>query len=147
MKTVSYPKLLSRFKEILKSNSLKFTTQREAILRFCYNSKGHFTPEDLRNKIKEPKIGIATIYRTLALLEIEKIITSISFGVDGKKYEFGIKEHHDHMICDKCRKMIEFTDDKIEERQSVIANNHNFIIKWHILQIHGVCEECNKVAS
>ncbi|MGE4295219.1 MAG: Fur family transcriptional regulator [Campylobacterales bacterium] len=146
--TTSYEDLLERFKHLLKLSGLKYTQQREAILRTIYESEGHFTPEMLHQQVQQlfsdQKIGIATIYRTLSLLESEHIVTSISFGVSGKKYEFGMKQHHDHMICDKCGKMIEFVDETIEKRQAAIAKNHNFIITGHTLQIHGICEECQK---
>lgn len=146
--TTTYDDLLVRFKLLLRQNGLKQTQQRENILRTIYESSGHFTPEDLYAKVQKlfssDKIGIATIYRTLSLLESEKIVTSVSFGVNGKKYEFGMKEHHDHMICDKCGKMIEFLDETIEKRQNDIAKKHNFAITGHIMQIHGVCEACQK---
>lgn len=144
----TYEDLLTRFREILRRNGLKQTQQRENILHTIYSSDEHFTPEDLYAKVQQiypdQKIGIATVYRTLSLLEGEKIVTSVSFGVNGKKYEFGMREHHDHMICDVCGKMIEFVDDTIEKRQSAIAKKHNFLITGHIMQIHGVCQSCQK---
>lgn len=150
-KLVKYDELLERFREILRVNGLKQTQQRENILHTIYGFKGHFTPEDLYAKVQktypDQKIGIATIYRTLSLLESEKIVTSISFGVSGKKFEFGIREHHDHMICDRCGKMIEFMDETIEKRQNLIAKRYNFLISGHMMQIHGVCENCQQKES
>ena len=109
---ISYGTLLNRFKELLKADNLKFTRQREAILQTLYDHTGHFTPEELHRLIKEKnpelKTGIATVYRTLSLLEKAGIVTSISFGTQGKKYELGIKAHHDHIICTKCGKILEF---------------------------------------
>lgn len=146
--TVDYEELLDRFKEILKRNGLKYTQQRENILQAIYGNDEHFTPEELYAKVQklypDQKIGIATVYRTLSLLESEKIVTSVSFGVSGKKYECGMQEHHDHMICDKCQKMIEFVDETIEKRQSAIAKKHNFLITGHTMQIHGICQECQQ---
>ena len=72
-KTIEYDQLLSDFKALLKENSLKFTIQREVILQTLYNSDEHLTPESLHHLIQENypdlKTGIATIYRTLSLLE------------------------------------------------------------------------------
>jgi Fur family ferric uptake transcriptional regulator len=96
-RTVEYNKLLNDFKNLLKSNNLKFTIQREVILETLYNSDEHLSPEALYNLIqkKYPQLntGIATIYRTLTLLEESEIVTSLSFGAQGKKYELGAKEH------------------------------------------------------
>jgi len=142
-----YDGYLERFKELLKKNSLKFTKQREIILDTIFHSKGHFTPETLHKNIQQSckeKIGIATIYRTLSLLENENMVTSISFGVNGKMYEFGEKQHHDHMICDECGKIIEFCDEDIERLQERVAKLNNFRTISHIMQIHGICEECQK---
>ena len=100
---ISYAELLEKFKALLKSNALKFTKQRELILKFLYENKDHYTPEDIYMQLKQEypdiNIGIATIYRTLSLLEESDIVSSISFGSQGKKYELGLKKHHDHLIC------------------------------------------------
>lgn len=140
--------LLDDFKDILRKNGLKYTKQREAILETIFTSKTHFSSEDLHlsvaERFPELKTGIATVYRTLVLLEEEGIVTSVSFGTSGKKYEYGRKDHHDHMICDNCGKMIEFLDDTIELKQEEIAKQHKFKISGHSMQLHGLCETCQK---
>ena len=143
---ITYEKLLEKFKGILKNNSLKFTKQRELILKFLYKNEGHYTPEEIYMQFKREypdiNIGIATIYRTLTLLEESSIASSISFGVQGKKYELGLKKHHDHLICTHCGEIIEFYDDTIEERQKEIAKKFNFNMTDHTMKIIGLCENC-----
>ncbi|MDR1451967.1 MAG: transcriptional repressor [Helicobacteraceae bacterium] len=142
---------LARFSKILKAKELKYTRQREIILRAIAASKSHFIPEELRSKVVSEfggaHIGSATVYRTLALLEEAGIVTSVSFGASGKRYEFGLKAHHDHMICNACGKMIEFVDDEIENRQKAIAASHGFKIISHAMQIHGLCKGCQKAEN
>jgi len=132
---------------LLKENTLKFTKQRELVLKFLYENNGHFTPEDIYTLLKQQNpginIGIATVYRTLSLLETSKIASSISFGVQGKKYELGLKKHHDHLICVKCGEIIEFFDKTIEERQEDIAKQFNFQMTGHTMKIEGLCENCH----
>ena len=144
----NYDEVLQNFKQLLRSNNLKQTKQRELILETIYNNNGHFTPEDIYNLIKESspdiKLGIATVYRTLALLEEAGIVSSISFGAQGKKYEFGLKEHHDHLVCIQCGKIEEFIDDFIEKRQELIAKQHSFKMTGHIMKIVGICKTCQK---
>ncbi|MCD4667833.1 MAG: transcriptional repressor [Sulfurimonas sp.] len=145
-KTIEYEQLLNDFKALLKDNSLKFTIQREVILETLYNSDEHLTPESLHHLIQENftdlKTGIATVYRTLALLEDSNMVTSLSFGAQGKKYELGAKEHHDHMICTECGKITEFVDEEIEKRQHAIADSLGFKMSDHSMQIYGICKNC-----
>ena len=145
-KTVEYEQLLNNFKTLLKNNSLKFTIQREVILETLYKSDEHLTPESLhhliQNNFPDLKTGIATVYRTLALLEESNMVTSLSFGAQGKKYELGAKEHHDHMICTSCGNITEFVDEEIENRQDSIAAELGFKISDHSMQIYGICKNC-----
>ncbi len=148
IENMEYDSLLVRFKDILKQNNLKFTKQREVVLKTMYNNDEHFSPETLYMLVKEVypelNVGIATVYRTLNLLEDSDMVTSLSFGASGKKFELGNKPHHDHMICKKCDEIIEFEDDAIETRQEEIARQHNFRLTSHIMQLYGVCKKCQK---
>jgi len=143
---VSYSDVLDNFKKLLKANKLKYTKQRELILEIIYNNDGHFTPEDIYNLIKssypDVKLGIATVYRTLTLLEDANIVTSISFGAQGKKYEFGLGAHHDHLVCLQCGGIEEFFDETMEKLQEDIAKKFNFKMTSHIMKITGICSAC-----
>lgn len=145
-RTVEYTQLLEDFKTLIKKNNLKFTIQREVILETLYNSDEHLTPEELHRIIQEKypelKTGIATVYRTLSLLEDSNIVTSLSFGAAGKKYELGAKDHHDHLICTECGKITEFVDEDIEKRQHEITKELGFKMQDHSMQIYGICKEC-----
>lgn len=143
---IAYPLLLEDFQHLLKDNALKFTKQRELVLKFLYENEGHYTPEDIYTLLKQQypniTIGIATVYRTLSLLETSHIASSISFGVQGKKYELGLKKHHDHLICSKCGKIIEFYNETIEQIQEEVAKKFNFKMTDHTMKIVGLCENC-----
>jgi Fur family ferric uptake transcriptional regulator len=143
-----YEQLLDELKRVLKNNNLKYTKQREVILKTLYTHSGHHTPEEILMLVKKEfpaeNIGIATIYRTLALFEEENLVESISFGKDGKKYEIGHKHHHDHLICLECGKIIEFVDNIIEEQQKVVSKKYNFHMVDHTMKIIGYCDSCYK---
>ncbi len=143
-----YSKLLEEFKTLLKANNLKFTTQRESVFKTLFEYDKHFTPEDLYNLVKKrfpnSNIGMTTVYRTLNLLEENKLVTSISFGIAGKKYEFGHKSHHDHLICEVCGKIEEFEDETIEKLQEKIAKMRGFKMTEHVMQLFGICKECQE---
>ena len=148
IENLEFDKLLEEFKKIIKDNGLKYTKQREILLKTLYNSSYHFTPESLNMHIKEKypdlNIGIATIYRTLNLLENARMVTSISFGAQGKKFELANKPHHDHIICKSCGKIVEFTDQEIENKQLEIAQKNGLTLTSHLMQLYGICEKCSK---
>ena len=141
-----YDTLLARFKEVLKQNALKFTAQREAILKTLFGTDEHLTPEELHALVKSEnadcKIGVSTVYRTLNLLEDSGLVNSLSYGSNGKKYELARGEHHDHIICVTCDKIIEFEDDVIERRQEEIAKKSGFVLTAHMMQLYGICSQC-----
>ena len=138
---------LEDLKIVLKDKGMKYTEQRAIILQILINLDEHLNAEEVHAIIKKkyPKqnIGIATIYRTLNFLEEVELISSISFGKDGKKYESNNKkQHHDHIICTSCGKIVEFLDDEIEKRQEDVALKNGFKITDHTMQIYGICDSC-----
>ena len=143
---IEYDVLLESFKKILKESGLKYTRQREIVLNILYHSDTHFTPESLYMEIKrkEPNlnVGIATVYRTLNLLEDSQMVTSLSFGAAGKKFELANKPHHDHLICKNCCKIVEFENSIVERQQALIAKEHKFKLTGHLMQLYGICETC-----
>lgn len=149
IENLEYDALLEKFKKVLKDNGLKFTKQREILLKTLYNHTEHFTPENLylfiKDQYPELNVGIATVYRTLNLLEESDLVTSISFGAQGKKFELATKPHHDHMICRKCGDIIEFEDPIIERRQIAIAKEYGFDLTGHMMQLYGICNKCVKL--
>jgi Fur family ferric uptake transcriptional regulator len=140
--------IIDQLREIIKKKGMKYTEQREVILKILLNYDGHLNAEELLEIVKkeypEQNIGIATVYRALNFLEEVKLISSISFGKDGKKYESNIKNHHDHLICIKCGKIIEFCDEDIEKKQQDIAKQNSFKLTDHSMQLYGICKDCQQ---
>ena len=139
--------VLSKLYEIIKKNNLKQTKRRECVLKALYNSDKHLSPEEILNEIRKSgdstSIGIATIYRILALLEKEKLLKSITINQNNsKKYELNLGKHHDHIICFQCGKIIEFYNEKLEKLQEDIAKQQNFKLINHTLKLYGYCNDC-----
>ncbi len=141
-----FEEIKDELKKIVKQRGLKYTEQREIVLEVLLNAKGHLTAEEIYNEVKnanpDSNIGIATVYRSLSFLEEVHLITSITFGTDGKKYESNAKKHHDHLICVSCGKIVEFMDEEIEKRQIKIAKDNGFMITSHVMQLFGKCSDC-----
>ena len=143
---INNDEIIDELKKIVKQKGLKYTEQREIVLSILLQATDHLSAEDVYNDVKikfpESNIGIATVYRALSFLEEVDLITSITFGTDGKKYESNAKSHHDHLICTSCGKIIEFVDDEIEKRQERIAKKNKFVITSHSMQLYGTCSDC-----
>ena len=144
----SYEEIIDELRKIVKQKGLKYTERREIVLSILLHAKEHLTAEEIYNQIKKDyptsNVGIATVYRALSFLEEVDLITSITFGTEGKKYESNSKSHHDHLICTQCARIIEFIDEEIEKRQEKIAKNNKFKITSHTMQLYGICENCQK---
>ena len=132
------------FSEFLEKKDLKLTSQRRTILNQAMR-EGHFSAEDLLkfSKKEDPTVSKATVYRTLALLKESKILEEQDFG-DGKKlYERAQgRKHHDHLICIKCGKILEFENEAIERLQDSQAKKNHFRIVYHSLKLFGFCQNC-----
>ena len=134
------------FSEFLEKKDQKLTSQRRTILRVAFEAAGHFSAEQLLklSKKADNTISKATVYRTLALLKESQILEEQDFG-DGKKvYERAQgRKHHDHLICIRCGKIIEFENEPIERLQNAEAQKNKFKIVYHSLKLFGFCSNCN----
>lgn len=124
---------------------LKSSRQRDQIARLFFGLKGHVNVDGLYRHINSlhPGIGLTTVYRTLKLLTHCGLAVERKFG-DGQSYyeNTDAGEHHDHLICAFCGRIIEFRDDRIERIQEEIAAQYDFAISDHRLEIYGRCPGC-----
>lgn len=132
---------LKKFKK-----GLRFTKQRDAIIQEFLKLEGHVDIDSLyhRVKSKNPTIGYATVYRTMKLLKECGIASERHFGTRQALYEPHRDTHHDHLICLKCNKIIEFENKKIEKLQEAIAKKYGFRLQNHKHELYGICSQCEK---
>ena len=138
---------LTEFNKCISKKGLKYSKKREIIVDYFIRSKRHFTVEQLYDEIKKnhPGISYTTIYRTLKLLVECGIASMHHFGEDETRFEpRSQKQHHDHLICKRCGRIIEFTHKGIERFQQEVTKKYGFQPKSHTLQIYGLCRSCNK---
>ena len=129
----------------LKKAGLKITLPRMKILELLETANlRHQSAEDIYKSLlsKNEEIGLATVYRVLTQFEGAGLVTRHHFEGGQAVFELNQGEHHDHLVCTSCGKVVEFMDDVIEEHQNQIAENNNFIISEHSLIIYGCCENC-----
>lgn len=135
---------LYQLRQFLKENNLRFTNERLTILEEIFQFADHFDAEKLFNHIRKHHrhISRATVYRTLDLLSQIGIIKKENLGNDFASYELAFNvPHHDHLICVECGKVIEFSDQLIEDSQKKICQKYNMVMIRHQLQIFGRCKE------
>lgn len=134
---------LASFEAFLRRKRLKMTAQRRTMIRTALKHVGHFTAEDLYRRLTEAgaAVSMATVYRGLTLLEEAKLLEGHDF--DGtRRYERLVdREHHDHMICLDCQRVLEFQDDDIESLQEKAAKRHGFDLADRRLVLYVRCPE------
>ncbi len=135
------------FRDYIKDENLKNTKQRNYILQILLREKKHLSANELYQLVRKkyPSIGYATIYRTLKLLYKSGLCRQLKLE-DGKtKYEHSYaQEHHDHLICLNCGKIIEVFDNQIELLQLRLAKKYEFDVKNHKMELYGFCNKCKK---
>ena len=135
------------FRNHIQKKGLKRTSQRDLILDIFLRTEAHLSSEDLYRLVKQedPSIGQTTVYRTLKLLAEAGLAREVRFGDGVTHYEHNYKhQHHDHMICSECGRIIEFFSAELEAIQDAMAAKHRFEVTQHLLRIIGVCAECRR---
>ncbi len=132
----------------LKRAGLKITLPRLKILEILQLPENqHISAEDVYKILidHDEDIGLATVYRVLNQFDDAGILNRHHFEGGKSVFEISHKKHHDHLVCLKCGKVIEFEDDVIEKRQDEVAERHNMKLTHHSLYLYGECNvECDE---
>lgn len=150
---IAHDALHARLDAYMAKKGLRSTGQRRTIADAFFGGPRHITIEELlaRARTNDPRIGYATVYRTLKLFTECGLATEHDFGDGPTRYEVAIDgeadHHHDHLICLECRRIIEFHDEEIEGLQERLARRLGFEIESHKHEIYGVCEACRKTSG
>ncbi len=138
------------FINYLACKRLKNTSQRMIILNAFLRQKSHLSTEGfyLQLRKKNPGIGYATVHRTLKLFAECGIASERNFGDGQMRFEVSLgNEHHDHLVCTGCGRILEFENQQIEQLQLDVARTHNFMMKEHRLELYGLCSDCHTAAE
>ncbi|PZX07756.1 Fur family ferric uptake transcriptional regulator [Psychrobacillus insolitus] len=141
---------IDRIKKQLSGASYKLTPQREATVRVLLeNEEDHLSAEDVFLLVREisPDIGLATVYRTLELLNELNVVDKIQFGDGVSRYDLrqeGAAHFHHHLVCIECGAVDEIQEDLLEDVEAIVETKWNFIIKDHRLTFHGICYRCQE---
>ena len=143
---------LDKLREILAKHDYKMTPQRKEVVRvFCENlgSHHHLSAEEVYDILRQKDFdyGLATVYRSVELLNSLGILTRINFGDGCDRYELNTAapHNHHHLICLNCKKVIEFEEDSLDELEQKIAKKSGFEIVNHEVKFLGYCSECREL--
>ncbi|MGH7860517.1 MAG: Fur family transcriptional regulator [Candidatus Binatia bacterium] len=139
---------LDTFQQWLKERGLKATSQRDDIARVFFASERHISVEELYAEVKKvnPRVGYATVYRTLRLLKECGLAAERHFNDGEARYERAESEKrpHDHFICERCNRIVEFSSPENDALHQGIASRLGFVITRHRLELYGICRECRE---
>ena len=140
--------LMAQFHDYLSRKLLKSTRQRDLIAEVFFGEHGHLTIDELLARVRErnPKIGYATVYRTMKLLTECGLAALRQFGDGQRVYELAADTaHHDHLICVECGKVLEFENEEIERLQDKVARSFGFTLVRHKLELYGLCPKARGI--
>ncbi len=130
--------------DYMSDRGLRTTEQRRLIVDTLFDTTEHLTIDELLEKVRavDPRIGYATVYRTMKMLAEGGIAHELNFGDGVTRYELADEDaHHDHLICQECGHITEFEEPLIEELQERIAARYRFVVTHHKHELYGHCRE------
>jgi len=147
-----YERAHERLTRHMRGRGLKLTRQRELILESFLASPKHVAVEELLAAVrgKDRGIGHATVYRTMKLFVEAGIAQERHFGDGASQYEPEAPDghaHHDHLICTRCGRIIEFENADIERLQEAVATRYGFRLTHHKMELYGLCRDCRKAEA
>ena len=133
--------------DYMTKHGLKASRQRDVIADVFFKAGGHLRVDELLDKVRkvDPKISQATVYRAVRLLTECGLAAPRQFHDGHTRYELNDRgdDHHDHLICTVCGKIVEFVDERIETLQETVAAEYGFVVKDHRMELYGACKDCS----
>lgn len=143
----SIDELQDQLNAYMERKGLRSTTQRRLVSDVFFRTSGHHSIDDVLAMVraKDPKVGYATVYRTMKLLVECGLANERQFGETVTRFEIALHDHHhDHLICVDCKRIVEFEDDGIEELQRKLAERQGFSLISHKHELYGICADCRR---
>jgi Fur family ferric uptake transcriptional regulator len=139
--------LLDRFRRYLRDHRQPITRQRDLVAQVVLLADDHLSVDAIQRRLRDQgeSVGTATVYRTLEKLVESGLVRAHDFGEGFKRYEpVAAQADHEHLICDRCGRVLEFQNERLERMLPIIADEHGFQHARHRVEVHGVCRECRR---
>lgn len=133
----------------LKAREFRLTPQRIAIIKILSTDSGHPSVEQVYESVKAdfPTTSLATVYKTVTMLKEMGEILELGFGNDGSRYDGKKPYPHPHLVCVKCKKIIDPEAIALDELSRDVARSTGFQITGHRLDFYGICPQCRERES
>ena len=130
--------------EQLKTNGVRMTPQRHAILSFLMDTQSHPTADDIYKALSPtyPSMSVATIYNNLRLFVEADLIRELTYGDDSSRFDADLSDHY-HAICKCCGSIVDFVHPPLLEVERVASVSTGFIVQGHRMEIYGLCQKCS----
>jgi Fur family ferric uptake transcriptional regulator len=131
-------------REFLRAKGLHESKVRDLVVETFIAADDHMSLDSILTKVraKNPGVGMATVYRTMRLLEEAGLVQARDFsGATVFEVTSG-RPHHDHLICERCGRIVEFVSEAIERMQEKVATDHGFVLQRHRHELFGLCDKC-----
>jgi Fur family transcriptional regulator, ferric uptake regulator len=136
-----------RLRAFLRARGLRMTGEREALVRAALGRRRHFTLEELVAEAvrHDARASRATVYRGLPILIEAGILQPVLVSDEPRRFELALgRRHHDHLLCRRCGRVVEFRSSAIEDLQLSIAARHGFRLTSHVHELVGDCSACRR---
>jgi Fur family ferric uptake transcriptional regulator len=137
--------LRERFTRYLRDRRLPVTRQRLQVADVLFHAPDHPSVDRISRDLEERgvTVGTATVYRTLDLLVESGLVREHDFGEGFRRFEpMTTRSHHEHLVCRRCGRVVEFVNERLERMLDMIADEHAFLHRRHRVEIFGLCPDC-----
>ncbi|MEW5873398.1 MAG: transcriptional repressor [Chloroflexota bacterium] len=137
------------FREAIQSSGLRMTRQRQLVLEVLEESRQHLDAEAIHDRVRarDPRVGLATVYRTLALLKEIGLVEEHRLGEEHGHFEAVADAPHYHFTCLKCRRVIEFEAPLVDQVIGELVERHGIQVVEAHLNVSGYCAACSEEAG
>jgi Fur family ferric uptake transcriptional regulator len=139
--------LVDRFRRYLRDHHQPLTRQRDQVAQIVLLSEEHLSVDEILRLLRQQgeAVGTATVYRTLEVLVESGLVRAHDFGEGFKRYEaMPAQAHHEHLICERCGRVVEFQNERLERMLPILADEHGYEHQRHRVEIYGVCGDCRR---
>ena len=133
--------------EKLRTNGVRMTPQRHAILSYLLNTKSHPTADEIYKALSPtyPSMSVATIYNNLRLFVDAGLVRELTYGDDSSRFDGDLSDHY-HAICKHCGQIVDFGYPPLLEVEKVASEETGFVVQGHRMEIYGVCSSCKSTS-